>query len=250
MKKILKKLIELTGFTIVNTKYLYPEDIFGDRDFMKLYKKCKPYTMVSAEKSYALYKSVRYVNTHNIKGDFVECGVYKGGQSMLMAYTLLQYGEENRKIWMYDTYLGMAKPTDIDTSLSGETKASEEWKKKNMGDYNEWILSPLSDVRENMYKTGYPEQNINFVKGKVEDTIPQNSPQKISILRLDTDFYESTYHELKHLFPRLVRGGVLIVDDYNFWKGSRKATDEYFEDNDVQMLLTKVGSGAVGVKLD
>jgi hypothetical protein len=234
----------------VNKKYLYPEDIFGNKDFMEIYKKCKAYTMVSAEKSYALYRSVKYVEENNIKGDFVECGVYKGGQSMLMAYTLLQEGQANRNIWLYDTYSGMSKPTDKDVSLSEDKQASKIWQKKKRESHNEWVYSSLSDVKRNMKQTEYPKQNLDFVEGKVENTIPQSIPQKISILRLDTDFYESTRHELEHLYPRLVKGGVLIIDDYNSWKGARMATEEYIKENNIKILLSKMDTGAMGVKVE
>jgi hypothetical protein len=86
--------------------------------------------------------------------------------------------------------------------------------------------------------------------GKVEDTIPADIPEKIALLRLDTDWYESTKHELIHLFPRLQKGGVLIIDDYGFWKGARKAVDEYFAENNIQILLNRIDdTGRMAIKL-
>ena len=85
---------------------------------------------------------------------------------------------------------------------------------------------------------------INFVRGKVEDTIPKNMPEKIALLRLDTDWYESTYHELKYLFPLLSKNGVLIIDDYGHWKGAKKAVDQYFGENNIQIFLKKIPSKA------
>ncbi len=72
------------------------------------------------------------------------------------------------------------------------------------------------------------------------DTIPKNVPEKISILRLDTDWYESTKHELNNLFPRLVSGGILIIDDYGHFQGSKKAVDEYFEENKISSFLFRI----------
>ena len=90
---------------------------------------------------------------------------------------------------------------------------------------------------------------IRFVKGKVEDTIPKNTPEKIALLRLDTDWYESTYHELTHLFPLLSKHGVLIIDDYGHWQGARKAVDQYFGENNIQILLNRMDySGRMAIK--
>jgi O-methyltransferase len=86
----------------------------------------------------------------------------------------------------------------------------------------------LEDVRRNLLSTGYPEEKCHFIKGDVLKTIPHEAIDEIAILRLDTDWYESTRHELQHLYPKLTRGGVLIVDDYGHWQGCRKAVDEYF----------------------
>jgi len=116
--------------------------------------------------------------------------------------------------------------------------------------FNEWCYSPLEEVQKNLYSTNYPKEKITFIKGKVEETIPNIIPEKISILRLDTDWYESTYHELMHLFPRLSKGGVLIIDDYGHWKGSREAVDKYLKENEISMLLNRIDyTGRIGVKV-
>jgi len=100
-----------------------------------------------------------------------------------------------------------------------------------------------------MRSTGYPEDQVIFIKGRVEDTIPQTVPEQIALLRLDTDWYESTYHELIHLYPRLVNRGILILDDYGYWQGARKAVDTYFQENKVGMYLHRVDESArIGVK--
>ena len=102
-----------------------------------------------------------------------------------------------------------------------------------------------------MYSTGYDKSKIHLVKGKVEETIPKTLPERIALLRLDTDWYASTKHEMLHLFPRLVPGGVLILDDYGSWLGARKAVDEYIAENKVKIFLCRVdNSGRVAVKLD
>ena len=100
-----------------------------------------------------------------------------------------------------------------------------------------------------MFQTGYLRENLIFVKGKVEDSIPGTIPEKISLLRMDTDWYNSTRHELINLFPKVVKGGVIIIDDYGYWEGQRKAVNEYFEKNQIKILLNRIDfAGVVGIK--
>jgi hypothetical protein len=103
-----------------------------------------------------------------------------------------------------------------------------------------WCNASIEDVQANMARSSYPSQRIHLVKGPVESTIPGVAPDDIALLRLDTDWYESTRHELEHLFPRLVPGGVLIIDDYGHWQGARQAVDEYLAKSDVPILLNRV----------
>lgn len=219
-------------------------------EFLELYDKCKDYTMTSREKMYALYKAVQYISTENIPGDIVECGVWKGGSLMMAAYTLLAAHDTQRKIYLYDTYTGMVKPTEEDVLRSNGIRALGKWQVKQKEGYNEWCYASLEEVQDAMSKTGYPQENIKYIKGRVEDTLPGQSPSAISILRLDTDWYESTKHELVHLFPLLSNQGILILDDYGNWEGSRKATDEYFKEQYKQPLfLSRIDhSGRIGVK--
>lgn len=199
-------------------------DIEADKTFLDIYEKVRPFTMVEIERCYALYQAVQYIIKNNIPGDLVECGVWKGGSAMLVAYTLKQAGIINRKLYLYDTFEGMTQPGEMD----GQPE-KEEWDRSRVTDtLNKMCYAPVEEVKANMEKTGYPVELTMFIKGKVEDTIPGTIPLHISLLRLDTDWYESTRHELQHLYPLLSQHGVLIVDDYGAWQGARKATDEYF----------------------
>jgi hypothetical protein len=180
-----------------------------------------------------LYDAINYLSKNNLQGDIVECGVWRGGSSMVSALTLLNNKDTNRTLYLYDTFEGMNPPTDDDVSVSGET-AKDTWQGKFK------CFADFDDVNTNILSTEYPKENIILVKGMVENTIPQVIPDKIALLRLDTDWYESTYHELVHLFPKLVKGGVLIIDDYGFWKGSRAAADQYFHENNITIFLNRV----------
>ncbi len=202
-------------------------DIESDEVFQRIYHNIKDYSLVGVERCYALYKSVSYVIENNIEGDFVECGVWKGGSCMLMAYTLMENGVTDRKIWLYDTFSGMAQPGEND----GDAEKAEWEQNKITEEKNNWCLGEREEVEQNLQLTGYPTDNFRLIKGKVEDTIPATIPSKIAILRLDTDWYDSTKHELAYLYPLLQKRGLLIIDDYGAWQGARKATDEYFSKN-------------------
>jgi hypothetical protein len=207
------------------------------------------YTMTSPERIAALVEAVRYVSRHAIAGDIVECGVWRGGSMMAVAQTLLELGDL-RRLHLFDTFDGMPPPADVDRDRSGAS-AADMMATSDKETSSIWARSPLEDVRRNLSGTGYPADRVEFVVGRVEETVPSRAPETIAILRLDTDWYESTRHELVHLFPRLSVGGVLIIDDYGHWEGARKAVDEYLADHGVRLLLNRIDvTGRIGIKLD
>lgn len=209
-------------------------------EFYDLYLQCKPYTMTSIERMYALYKGVEYVVKNNIPGDFVECGVWKGGSSMLIALTLMKFGVNDRKIWMYDTFEGMSEPGEEDKDPIGGN-AHDIWLKLKNEDKSGWCVSSLEEVKNNLLSTNYPNSLLHYIVGMVENTIQVNLPsENVSLLRLDTDWYMSTKHEMDYLFPRLVKNGILIIDDYGHWEGAKKAIDEYVNHHKIIMFLQKV----------
>ena len=233
---------------ITNPELSIPVDM--EPEFIKMYQRCKNYTMTSIERMYSLYKAVEYVVKFDIPGDIVECGVWRGGSSMLCALALMKMKEKNKSIYLYDTYEGMSRPTKKDITFEGES-AMSKWKCLKNGEVNKWAYSSIEEVKSNMYSTHFNRNRLTFVQGKVEDTIPVEMPLQISILRLDTDWYESTYHELVHLFPRLSVKGVLIIDDYGHWKGAREATDNYFRENRIMMYLHRIDyTGRIGIKVN
>jgi O-methyltransferase len=218
--------------------------------FLPLYEACKHATMTSVERLYALYKTVEYLVRNDIPGDFVECGVWRGGSVMMMALALQKFGGTGRRIRCFDTFEGMPTPGDVDIRHdTGERAADIMAVTERDEDAVIWALAPLEQVQRNIAATGYPADLVTYHKGKVEETLPGEAPERIALLRLDTDWYESTKHELVHLYPRLVAGGVLIVDDYGYWRGSRDATDEYFGAARQSPLLSRVDATArMGVK--
>ncbi len=235
--KPIKALKVLLGMD--ETKIKYPGDF--DQIHQSIIQKVRPYTMTSNERLYGLIESVRYVINNNIEGDFVECGVWKGGSMMAIAATLQTMGVTNRHLYLYDTFTGMTAPTadDIDQlNRDAATQLSNDANYKTESVV--WAFSGLDEVKKNIASTNYPKEFIHFIEGDVLKTIPSTIPNQIALLRLDTDWYESTKHEMEHLFPKLLAKGVIIIDDYGFWKGSRKAVDEYLSNNNISLLLHRM----------
>ena len=213
-----------------------------DDYFIEIFPTISQYSiaaMEGGEPSWALYKSIEYIVKHQIPGDIVECGVWRGGAMLLAALALIHFGDTSRKIYLYDTFAGMPRPGEHDCRWDG-VSALPTWesyaaKGKTMG-----FGGTVEMVRHVLRTSHYPEENLVFVEGMVEDTIPATKPERISLLRLDTDFYDSTLHELTHLYPDLVSGGVLIIDDYGYFQGSRLATDKYIADHNLKILLNRI----------
>ncbi|MER2604299.1 MAG: TylF/MycF/NovP-related O-methyltransferase [Siculibacillus sp.] len=186
-----------------------------------------PYTMSGPERIWSLISSVRHVVRAGIPGEVIECGVWRGGNLIVAAEVLRALGER-RVIRGYDTFAGMSEPTVEDVSFTGGVAASR-WSQTVKDDHSEWSYSPIEEVSANVARF-VPDTDVRLIKGKCEETlkVEENLPETVAVLRLDTDWYESTLVELEVLWPRLSPGGILIVDDYGHWGGSRKAVDEYF----------------------
>jgi len=208
----------------------------------------KPFTMTSPARIAALCDAVSHVVRHGIAGGFVECGVWKGGSAMAAALRLVQLNEANRPLFLFDTFEGMTAPSEIDRS--GRSGFSAAALLKSAPDSsNIAARAPIDDVRRNMAATGYPPDLVHLVRGPVEETLPERAPDRIAVLRLDTDWYSSTRHELVHLYPRLAAGGILIIDDYGDWQGARKAVDEYFDEQKIPIFLHRIDhTGRIAVK--
>ena len=223
----------------------------ADPRFHELYERCRAYTMTSIERLYALYKSVEYIVSANIPGDFAEAGVWRGGSCMLIAETLLALGESSRRIFLFDTFAGHPRPdAEKDSDIWGN-RAIDEWQRTTGDDnHGQWAYVSLEEVQANLALTGYPSDKLVFVKGLVEKTVQNvDAKGRLALLRLDTDWYGSTVAGLEHLYPRLVSGGVLIIDDYGHYKGQRLAVDEYLAARKEPVLLNRIDySCRLGVK--
>jgi O-methyltransferase len=219
----------------------FPPDF--DAPTADLCRHVAPFTMTSKYAVYALRLAVQYIVASRIPGDIVECGVWKGGSMMAVAKTLLELSSTDRTLHLFDTFEQMSEPTAVDRTVNGQS-AAEILAGLSPEPGKPWQCSSIDETRGNVLSTGYPAAKINCVKGKVEETIPSAAPAQIALLRLDTDWFESTYHELTLLYPRLSIGGVLIIDDYGYWQGARKAVDQYIHEQKLQLLLTRVDDSA------
>ena len=202
--------------------------------------KVENFTMTSPQRLVGLMDAVRYVVHNQIPGDLVECGVWRGGSMMAAAYSLDALNDRSRHLFLFDTFEGMPPPTEKDALPNGVPAGSILAATKRVEGPGIWAFASLEDVKRNLMTTGYPPELVHFVKGDVRKTVPIQAPEKIAILRLDTDWYESTKHELTYLYPRLVPNGVIIIDDYGHWKGSKEATDEYFSNFKFRPLLSRL----------
>lgn len=230
-------------------------DLQKNPEFAQLWEKVAPFTMTSPERGFALWTAVNHVIDSGIPGAFVECGVWKGGSSMLIALTLLQRDVRNREIFLFDTFEGMTEPGPQDLDIHGN-HASDLMTGSSGAALAELVKASagLDDVRAAIASTGYDMRLVHFIKGDVKKTLPETQTLRICLLRLDTDFYDSTLAELRHLYPRLATGGALIVDDYGHWRGARQAVDDYFaapEHGFSRPILWAVDyTGVCGVKVE
>ena len=270
--------LEAKGFGII-TPDQYRIDL--PAEFLAMWEEVRHYTMTSPERGYALYQAVRYLCKSGLAGDIVECGVWRGGSCMLAAKTLLACaragegvggeppgtarpaandvtagekppGTTNRRIWLYDTFAGPTEPTDADKIAWSGRGVRERWEADRRGEATNftWWAVARDQVAANMLASGWPEAQTLLVEGDVLHTLEIRRPVRIALLRLDTDWYESTARELAVLYPLLVPGGVLIIDDYGHFEGARRAVDEYFSPaSGRHILLNRVDyTGRIGVK--
>ena len=219
----------------------------------RIIERALPYTMTGVPRLHALVGAVRYCVRRGVAGALAECGVWRGGSVLAMALTLVELGETGRELYLYDTFDGMTAPSEHDVS-DFDAPALQTWARAERRGERPWgdVLGAEgfdeNAVRQLLTSAGYPAERVHVVAGAVEETLPQHAPDALALLRIDTDWYESTRHELEHLYPRLADGGVLIVDDYGHWKGARRAVDEYFSSRPALLLSPIDYTGRIAVK--
>jgi hypothetical protein len=213
------------GLELRRSGMRHPEVTADERALMNKYRS---YTMTPEIRQWTLLKAIEYADRNDLVGDVVECGVWRGG-NVMMSKEYRNGSSISRRFWLYDTFAGMTEPTEHDITPGGN-RAMQTFLARRKADHTDWAYASLEEVRSNFEMFGLLDDSVVFRKGMVEDTLPTEPlPDQIAVLRLDTDWYESTLVELQVLYPRLVQGGVLIVDDFGDWLGAKKAVDEYFD---------------------
>jgi O-methyltransferase len=239
------------GFNISlgTAKSKYPELSKEELSFLnKIHS--QSLTMTSFESLATLAIACKYLSRWDFNSSFVEAGVWRGGSSIVAKKFL----GNTRSYYLYDTYKGMTKPSDYDYRVgeSDGLSTQRKWAEENSVTHNRWVYASLDDVKKNFDDFGLNDSKIHFVAGAVEETLRTNEvPSEIILLRLDTDFYESTLVELQVLWPKLLIGGILILDDYGHWDGARRAVDEYFDSIGLDsFFLVPIagGGGRIGIK--
>ncbi|RJO60134.1 macrocin O-methyltransferase [candidate division WS5 bacterium] len=240
LKRQLRRFLEHRGCVLLYKGQVEP-DFLADltNDEKVIIAATAERTMLQPHNVAQLCRCIEYIVRHNIPGAIVECGVWRGGAVLAILRTLLRLGVTDREVFLFDTFAGMTAPTEHDVSWRGECATSAHAARGGYSGGSDWARASLEDVKDGVMSVGYPAERIRFVQGRVEDTIPTQAPEQLSLMRLDTDWYESTKHELIHLYPRLSHGGVIIIDDYGAWAGSRRATDEYIAETGARLLLVR-----------
>jgi O-methyltransferase len=215
-------------------------------------RRVRRHTMTTPRRIAALCDGVEHVVRAGVPGAVVECGVWKGGSMMAVALTLLRLDAADRDLYLFDTFAGMPPPSDADVfSAYDGYSPMRHWRRRSRADggSSTWHYVAASEVRAAVLSTGYPAERVHLVEGRVEDTLPGAAPREIALLRLDTDWYASTRHEMEHFYPLVSPGGVLLLDDYGHYEGARWAVDEYFAAHGGRPLLSRIDyTGRIGVK--
>jgi len=250
VRRIVRAAADSLGYTthpaqppVTSPAEAFPEDFTAEE--REICRSVARYTMTSNERIVSLIRAVQYVERFRVPGAVVECGVWRGGSMMAIAKMLLALNSTGRELFLFDTYSGMPDPCDADVDIhdrSGSALVAElrNLPREQQAERHVLALCPLENVTANLLSTGYPQERLHFIEGRIENTVPALAPDRIALLRLDTDWYESTRHELTHLFPRLSRHGVLIVDDYGHWRGARRAVDEFLEQSREPIFLSRI----------
>ena len=249
IKDFIRKQLNKKGYDIIKLNKLKQWPVDFDDSHKQIIEKVQPYTMTEQERIFGLIEAVRYLTKNKIKGDIIECGVWRGGSMLAIADVLMEMNDTDHNLYLFDTFEGMPPPSENDISYTNRTADELLLPDVDKTEDLIWAYSSLNAVKKTMSLTNFPQTKIHYIKGKVEETLPLDSIGNICLLRLDTDWYESTKHELIHLYPKLIKGGVLIIDDYGFWKGARKAVDEYFTENNIPILLNRLdATGRIAIK--
>ena len=191
-------------------------------EFKDCLNKVKHRTMLSAEVLYDLWNTIKFITAENLKGDVLEFGVWKGGALELACHALNHF-KGNNKVWGFDTFEGHPEPSLSEPDVWGNNMNARYH--KEVDENGSWVKSHYDTVVENLLQI---RPDVTLRKGEVSSQTNEPEIERISILRLDMDWYEPTLAALENFYDRIETGGSIIIDDYGHHSGARKATDEFF----------------------
>lgn len=258
MKKSISKLFKLLGFKLGPlVKKSVEKDLkktlkfdYGEEAFKQI-KIIRSYSMMPYINLLTLYEQVAFIEKNHIKGDFVECGVWKGGSVGLMALANLKHSNTRRNIHLFDVYDNGSEPDpDVDgefainqiKELVGKKDLEVKGRLKSVeGAYESLGGKGTLEGNQHLLESiiGYDKNKIHYHKGWFQDTVPKDvhEIEKIAILRLDGDFYDNTKVCLEYLYDKVVPNGLIIIDDYGTYDGCKKAVDEFRMKKNIHSFL-------------
>jgi O-methyltransferase len=223
-------MLERTGFKLYRYAKFDPIARSEGRDWP-----AEADTMIGLKRLDNLHACIEAVIRDRVLGDFIETGVWRGGACIFMRAALNVYGDQNRKVWVADSFEGLPKP-------DGRYQQDE-------GDIQHWTFSmlaiPLDQVKANFSRYGLLDDRVCFLKGWFKDTLPRAPIDRLAILRLDGDMYSSTMDTLASLYPKLSSGGFAIIDDYGADEACRKAVTDFRESNKINDPIQPIDWGSV-----
>ena len=189
-------------------------------EFKDLLKQIRPYTMLPEPRLHMLYTLAKEVCEKDIPGNFAECGVAGGGSSAMLAAIISRYSKRSRLIYACDTFEGMPPPSEHDVVRGVEAE--------DTGWGTGTCAAPTTSLEKVARELGV-FQNVMIVKGLFQETLPvwRSRMGELAFVHMDSDWYESTISIFDNLYPQVVSGGKVQLDDYNYWEGIKKAVDEY-----------------------
>ena len=190
-------------------------------EFPRHFRAVRPYTMSSAARLRTLHEATKHVVSANIAGDVVECGTAKGGSAALLALALDASGSD-RLLWIFDTFEGMPEPSANDPDLHLAEK------------YVGTCRGTIEEVTT-LFRELDVLQRTRMVKGMFQDTLSAAPIERIALLHIDGDWYDSVKACLQHFYDRVSPGGIVQIDDYGYWEGARKAVDDFFTQRGVAL---------------
>jgi len=208
-------------------------------DFVEHYIRGAAVTMLPRARLDNLQLCVEDALKNNVAGDLIETGVWRGGATIFMRGILKAHAIGDRNVWVADSFEGLPKPDEKAFPLEAEVHAGPVMTK-----LYKHLAVGIEDVKLNFKAYGLLDKRVQFLKGWFKDTLPGAPIERLAVMRLDGDYYESTRDALQNLYHRLSPGGYVIIDDYGekTWTYCRKAVDEFRAEHNIRARLRRVDS--------